>query len=381
VLAQQEEQQREFASVSKKTLHDDDRQAKLSKLEARLIEQSRKNAFLRIRADAERVCHLSIRAWHAAVSAARQAEAFHQEIASMQVYFQAETRFLQEEAKQHAATNLLWRCSAWSRRTVEAAECADLMRAFCNWSALVRDSQHQKTYRRQCIAAAADASSENYRLRTQSSKDAKELRKQRRAHGVAAIHASLDRQVQVFLHAWFRLSRDAQQESKHQLQLDACAAESAANCICLRMEYRRGTSALRAQNRALGLRAVIDGMQHVLHIVLYAWRCLVARRSPTATSEEETTIGPGLDSEPKELKGAELSIESLLAEREETETQMKQEIDALRSRIDAMEQKAKFKHAELLQAQQLEAIRAESLQRHAISSGLEPQVQQESTGS
>jgi hypothetical protein len=215
----------------------------------------------------------------------------------------------------------------------------------------VHNNQHRKAHQRQYMAAAADASSENYQLRSQSRKTAIDLRKQRRAHGVAAIHASLDRHLQVSLQAWSRLARDAQQESMLQTQLDACAAESAANCISLRMEYQRGTFALRAQNRAIALRAVIDGLQHVLHVVLYGWRCLVARRSPAATSEEENTIGPGQDSEPNKLKGAQLSIESLLAEREETETQMKQEIDALRSRIDAMEQKAKVEHAELLQAE------------------------------
>merc|ERR1719183_2043098 len=99
-------------------------------------------------------------------------------------------------------------------------ECASLARALCWWSAVVRDKQHEKAYRRQMIAAAADASSENYRLRTESRKEATELRRQRRAHGVAAIHASLDRQLEVYFHAWSRLARDWKLETMHQRQLD-----------------------------------------------------------------------------------------------------------------------------------------------------------------
>jgi len=54
-----------------------------------------------------------------------------------------------------------------------------------------RDARKEAAHRRQLITAAADASAEVYKLRAEGKKVAVELRKQRRAHGVAAIHANL----------------------------------------------------------------------------------------------------------------------------------------------------------------------------------------------
>lgn len=144
------------------------------------------------------------------------------------------------------------------------------------WAAMVRDARHQATQRHKALISAADASAELYRLRNDFKRTALELRRQRRSHGVAAIHASLDRRLQVVVHAWSIVARDAQRESIYQRQLDIAAAESAAGCAVLRMEGRRTALELRHQRRTQALRAIRAGLRHWRHVVLYAWGALVA---------------------------------------------------------------------------------------------------------
>jgi hypothetical protein len=239
---------------------------------------------------------------------------------------------------------------AWASQAIEATQSVTLARALCWWCAVVRESQHEKARRREIITAAAEASADNYRIRTESCKLAMELRRQRRAHGVAAIHASLDRHLQAVLNAWSNQTRNSQQEDTHQRQLDISAAETAASCATMRMHFRRGTSVLRARSRALGLRAVLDGLHHTLHIVLYAWWCAVvleARQKAGAMVQMGIAVADAPTEDRRELA----LLRSERAEHQASEARMKQEIDSLRSRIREVEQIAASRHAELLQAE------------------------------
>merc|ERR1719271_1835513 len=139
------------------------------------------------------------------------------------------------------------------------------------WAVATREARKEAAHRRQLITAAADASAEVYKLRAEAKKVAVELRKQRRAHGVAAIHANLDRRIQSVLLAWGSIVRDSQRESAYQRQLDIAAAESAAGCAVLRMEGRRATLELRQERRAQALRAIDAGLRHWQHLTLREW--------------------------------------------------------------------------------------------------------------
>jgi len=114
-------------------------------------------------------------------------------------------------------------------------------------------------------------------LRGDSKRAAVELRKQRRAHGVAAIHASLDKRLQAIFHAWSVVARDVQRESMYQRQLDIAAAESAASCAVLRMEGRRNTLELRVQRRAQALKAIASELRHWTHATFQAWASVAAK--------------------------------------------------------------------------------------------------------
>lgn len=140
------------------------------------------------------------------------------------------------------------------------------------WSIATRDARKEAAHRRQLITAAADASAEVYKLRGEGKKVAVELRKQRRAHGVAAIHANLDRRLQSVLLAWGGVVRDSQREAAYQRQLDIAAAESAAGCAVLRMEGRRTSLELREERRTQALRAIEAGLAHWQHLILREWR-------------------------------------------------------------------------------------------------------------
>lgn len=144
------------------------------------------------------------------------------------------------------------------------------------WAIATRDARTQAAHRRHLITAAADASAEVYKLRAEGKKVAVELRKQRRAHGVAAIHANLDRRLQSVLLGWGAVVRDSQREASYQRQLDIAAAESAAGCAVLRMEGRRTTLELREERRTQAMRAIDAGLRHSQHLILREWMSQVA---------------------------------------------------------------------------------------------------------
>jgi len=139
------------------------------------------------------------------------------------------------------------------------------------WAIAAREARREAAHRRQLITAAADASAEVYKLRAEAKKVSVELRKQRRAHGVAAIHANLDRRLQSVLLAWGTVVRDGQRETAYQRQLDIAAAESAAGCAVLRMEGRRTCLELREERRAQACRTIDAGIQHWQHLALREW--------------------------------------------------------------------------------------------------------------
>lgn len=139
------------------------------------------------------------------------------------------------------------------------------------WAVATREARREAAHRRQLITAAADASAEAYKLRAEAKKVAVELRKQRRAHGVAAIHANLDRRLQSVLLAWASVVRDGQREASYQRQLDISAAESAAGCAVLRMEGRRAILELREERRAQAMRSIDEGIRHWQHLTLREW--------------------------------------------------------------------------------------------------------------
>lgn len=144
----------------------------------------------------------------------------------------------------------------------------------------MRDARREARHRQELLKAAAEASAKMFKACDDSKRAAQELRRQRRAHGVAAIHASLDRRVQAVVHAWASLSRDAQREALYQRQLDISAAESAAGCAVLRMECRRNSMELRQQRRAQACRRITVQERYWCHITLYAWtaRCLARQQ-------------------------------------------------------------------------------------------------------
>jgi hypothetical protein len=139
------------------------------------------------------------------------------------------------------------------------------------WAVATREARREAAHRRQLITTAADASAEVYKLRAEAKKAATDLRKQRRAHGVAAIHANLDRRLQSVLLAWSAVVREGQRDASYQRQLDIAAAESAAGCAVLRMEGRRTALELREQRRKQALRAVDSDCRYLQHVAFREW--------------------------------------------------------------------------------------------------------------
>jgi len=154
------------------------------------------------------------------------------------------------------------------------------------WALATREARREVAHRHQLLSASADASAEDYKLRGDGKKLAVELRKQRRAHGVAAIHANLDRRLQSVFLAWGQVIRDDQREATIQRQLDIAAAESAAGCAVLRMEGRRIARDLRGERRAQALRAIDAGIRHWQHLALREWWAQASDARRNTTMEE-----------------------------------------------------------------------------------------------
>jgi len=175
-----------------------------------------------------------------------------------------------------------WRKGAYSSRMVDRVVNLRAARrteaCFCMWLVAIRNARHEAKYRCQLITIAAESSAEVYNLTREAKRTVVELRKQRRAHGVAVIHGNLDRCLQVALHAWYAAAREEQQSAVHQRQLDIAAAESAACHVVMRMQNRRHMEWFRAQWQGQLLRALDDGLRLWCLASFRAWWSTVRSR-------------------------------------------------------------------------------------------------------
>lgn len=146
------------------------------------------------------------------------------------------------------------------------------------WLVAIRNAHHEAKYRHQLIVMAAESSAGVYNLTREAKRTMVDLRKQRRAHGVAVIHGNLDRCLQVALHMWYAAAREAQQSAVHQRQLDISAAESAACHVVMRMQNRRHMEWFRAQWQGQLLRALDDGLRLWCFASFRAWWSTVRSR-------------------------------------------------------------------------------------------------------
>mmetsp|Transcript_102159 Transcript_102159/g.218748 ORF Transcript_102159/g.218748 Transcript_102159/m.218748 type:complete len:504 (-) Transcript_102159:25-1536(-) len=198
------------------------------------------------------------------------------------------------------------------RQVVRARLHRDLRGILFAWAVALRDARSEAKHRHQLLAAAAEASAELYRIRADSKRAAVELRKQRRAHGIAAIHGSLDRCLQAALQAWSVVAKEQQRESVFQRLLDIAAAESNAAQAVLRMEGRRKTRDLRYHLRAQALKVIAAVARHWKHATFQAWaqshrEALVLKKVNHALSKVMTRSSegsPGLEIEAHNLAEA-----------------------------------------------------------------------------
>mmetsp|Transcript_110803 Transcript_110803/g.320233 ORF Transcript_110803/g.320233 Transcript_110803/m.320233 type:complete len:644 (-) Transcript_110803:177-2108(-) len=239
-------------------------------------------------ARATHLMHVSMRCWAAVAASQRGVRAEEQHLADLRM-----AAIEREELRAGFRSLLCHR----AHQVVEMQVARNLDFAFICWVVFKRDAKKDATSRHQQFKQNADSIAELYRLRGEAKQTAQELRRQRRAHGVAAIHASLDRRLQAVVHAWSSAARDSQRESIYQRQLDIAAAESAAGCAVLRMENRRTALELRHARRVQALRAVRAGMRHWRHAVLYAWSVVVAdERRENMIIEELALAAENIDS-------------------------------------------------------------------------------------
>merc|ERR1712107_890924 len=90
-----------------------------------------------------------------------------------------------------------WQKGAYSSRMVDRVVSLRALRRmeafFCMWLVAIRNAHHEAKYRHQLIVMAAESSAGVYNLTREAKRTMVDLRKQRRAHGVAVIHGNLDR--------------------------------------------------------------------------------------------------------------------------------------------------------------------------------------------
>mmetsp|Transcript_24085 Transcript_24085/g.55626 ORF Transcript_24085/g.55626 Transcript_24085/m.55626 type:complete len:577 (-) Transcript_24085:127-1857(-) len=143
--------------------------------------------------------------------------------------------------------------------------------ALLAWAVAVKDARNDAGHRHQAFEVEAAHSAELSKMQKDLQRATIELRKQRRVHGIAAVHANLDRRMQALLYAWSSITQESQREAAYRQQLDIAAAESAATCAVIRMEGRRRQRELQSQRQLQGLRAVEAERIRVEHVVLRSW--------------------------------------------------------------------------------------------------------------
>jgi len=132
-------------------------------------------------------------------------------------------------------------------------------------------AQREAVHRRRVVQLSAEASAECYALRAEAKRQAFDLRKQRRVHGVSAVHANLDHHMHAVLWAWSQYASEGQRQANHQRLSDAISAEAVAECAKIRVETKRQISNLRSQRLMLGLAAVRAHSDSLRHLALRVW--------------------------------------------------------------------------------------------------------------
>lgn len=241
-------------------------------------------ALLVVQVCLQHVRHVVVRAWSAVAAEARRLLEHERQLARETARWRAEHKGLQEEAHQRISV-LKDRLQVQWLQAARMRVQHQLGSAVFWWTVVVRDAHREAKHRHQLLIAAADCSAELFRVRNEGRRTTSELRKQRRAHGIAAVHASLDRRLQAVLHAWSLVARDAQREALYQRQLDIAAAESAAGCAVLRMEARRSALELQHRRRAQAFRW-LGALRHCwCRAALAAWAtAAVQRRRPAVAA-------------------------------------------------------------------------------------------------
>jgi len=149
--------------------------------------------------------------------------------------------------------------------------------ALIGWFIAVKDARNEASHRYQAFEVEASHSAELCKMQKDLQRATVELRKQRRVHGIAAVHANMDKRLQALLYAWSSITQESQREAAFRRQLDIAAAESAAGYAVIRMEGRRRQRELQSQRQMQALRAVEAERICAEHVVLRAWLEVIAK--------------------------------------------------------------------------------------------------------
>lgn len=265
--------------------------------------------------------HIAFQAWAAVAAEAARSRELEAKLAKVRT--EVEGLQLQVQGVQAKNAGL---CTLLRSRTHMSARLLSqryLRAGFVAWAIGVNTCRREAAYRHKLLTNAAESNAQLYTSQVEFKRTTAELRRQRRAHGVAAIHASLDRRLQAVVHAWSVVARDAQREAVFQRQLDISSAESAAGCAVQWMEGRRIASELRQQRRTQALRAVRGGLRHWKHVILYAWVGIVAEERREALFMQDLSLAT-----------AQVDLAQLEAERESAIGRRHQEAN-IRARCQA----------------------------------------------
>lgn len=206
--------------------------------------------------------HKVLSAWANAARSARQQGEHHEavghRIAELQHRLGSQSDLVFQFRIDHLKHMVLW---AWLSRSAAA--------------------RLEGLHRRKLIEVQVEAAAESFALQAKTKQQVLKLRKQRRSHGISAIHANLALQMHTVLSAWAQHVADKERETSHVRQLDFAAAEAAADGVALRAEFQLRTLELRRQQCALVLFGIRAQADHCRHVVLRAWAEVIAAANRT----------------------------------------------------------------------------------------------------
>mmetsp|Transcript_66808 Transcript_66808/g.159878 ORF Transcript_66808/g.159878 Transcript_66808/m.159878 type:complete len:518 (+) Transcript_66808:78-1631(+) len=148
--------------------------------------------------------------------------------------------------------------------------------AFRAWVSAMKNAAKEAQHNKQIFDLQAKSWTDADALRKDLEKDIGRLRRQRRSHGVSAIHANLAFQMHAVLTVWAHLVTEAQREVAHQRQLDFAAAEAAADCVALRAECHCRVAELRRRQCAVLLTGIRAHADHWRHAIMCAWAAIAS---------------------------------------------------------------------------------------------------------